>query len=261
MRDLKMSKLKYSVNAKEMDRLMLDYKETKKDETFNVITKKMRGIIVTKALQTSKRCNSNLYDKEDFEVMIEQYIWKAIQNYKFRCPICGLVAKNEQAYRRHIKDRHRCGSISENSKKIKMVIPYSSIFLYAVSDFEMRLVSLIRDENNEKRKANTHDYRISEVTTSEDGEEQDTLSNIKSNFSLENSFITTNTIEVMMEKLQKENKKVHEYVLKGLLEGSSNKDLATTLHNAKMYKTLESAKSTVSKICNEIKSMYLQIAG
>jgi hypothetical protein len=60
----------------------------------------------------------------------------------------------------------------------------------------------------------------------------------------------------MMAKIQEEGKKVHLFVMKGLMSGYTKTDIARILYDKKCYSSLESAKNTVTKITKEIGSIY-----
>lgn len=248
------------VNIKEVERLMKGYKRTKDEKTFETILEKMKPLISSQAYAKSKISKTNMNDQEDLESIASNVVWEAIEDYRFICPICGIKAKNEQAFKKHIEKRHGCGTI-HNGKKVKSVSAYPNMFTYVYNMISNNLFNVVREESKLKRCANSYTNRVETQTDSSvDGNEINQYDNIAdTSKGVEDVTISNQNIKAMMDKIKSEGKKIHLFVLAKLATGYNKTEIAEILHQKGKFGTLNSAKSTVTKVTKDLQKYYLAL--
>jgi hypothetical protein len=248
------------INAKKVSKMMLRFKASGDEETLREIFKALDSVIYQQSMTKMGQCNSGLNTLEDFKIMSQQIIWKAIMDYKFICPCCGIKAKTEKAYRIHMEEKHNCNK-KVNGKTVKMAIPYSNIYFFVVKVLVNMLSNVVRDEYKIKRMANSNNFKEMAIAPYSDSEQiSDVFDTIESTENTEELVISKDIIQSLMEKVELEGNKVHLFLLKGLMQGYTKTVLAQSMANAGLYKNVNSAKCSLSRAIKDLQTMYLDIA-
>lgn len=229
----------------QLARKMLDYKSTRNEVILNdiLLDKDLVKYISGIARNKEKYSMTGLNTKDDlFSIGISR-VWMAINQFKFYCPTCKKILKEEAAYLSHCQKYHNKKWLEPKKNIIDVVKYHVGVYIE----------NALRKEKSDKNKSNAYDVKISDNQSPNEGDSmggndwsimnnKTEIEKLEPDFSNDVLFTElVNSSTINMDDQAKE-------ILFMLLEGKINKEIAGILFEKGRYKSPESASVMVSKI-------------
>ena len=233
---------------------ILLYKKTSDESIFNNIIKNkhVKLLLCSMARKKINYSPTTLNDLDDLLSVSYIELWRSIKNYKFICPKCGIKTSDEDAYNRHVKQKHK-----------QYMEPKPTIDKYILYNIGVYVQNCIRDEYNISRKSNhfmNQDNIFSPVEEAETKSSSDMkLQKMETKYFMSEDIQNEVVFKMVLDDIIKDEDEITKKIFSSYMKGHYKCDIAEDLYQTGIYRSRDSAAVMVSRKTREILNKFSKL--